>query len=203
MDPFYQDLTRQLQVWGYPIMLLLMIIEGPIVTIIASFLSSLGFFEWHIVYILSIFGDIVGDIIFYFIGFFGGRKILDKFKRKLRIKRSSIEYLENRFEKRGAKIIFYVKISTGLSLITFILAGTMKMKFLKFLQFSALGGIVWSGFLVALGYFFGGLAEEIEKYIKFAGWAILALAIFLFLFINFEKKKFIQGILDFLMRKKK
>lgn len=200
MDPSYENLITYLQVWGYPIMLLLMIAEGPIVTIIAAFLASLGFFEWHFVYILSVLGDIIGDIIFYFIGFFGGPKVLERFKKTLRIKKSSLKYLENSFKTKGAAIIFYVKISTGLSLITFVLAGTMKMKFSKFLQFSFLGGLVWSGFLVALGYFFGGLAEEIEKYIKFAGWIILSLAIFLFFFINFKKKKFIQSILDFFMK---
>ncbi len=202
MDPFYQELTQQLQFWGYPVMLLLMIAEGPVVTIIAAFLASLGFFEWPVVYILSVLGDIIGDVIFYFIGFFGGHPVLEKFKKKLKIKQSSIDFLKNRFKEKGAEIIFYVKISTGLSLITFILAGTMKMKFVKFLQFSFLGGLIWSGFLVALGYFFGGLAEQIEKYIKFAGWIILSLAILLFFFINFKKKKFIQEILDFFIKKK-
>jgi membrane-associated protein len=200
MDPSYENLISYLQFWGYPIMLLLMIIEGPIVTIIASFLASLGFFEWHLVYILSVFGDIIGDIVFYFIGFFGGPKVVEKFKKTLKIKESSLDYIRNSFQTKGAAIIFYVKISTGLSLITFVLAGTMKMKFSKFLQFSFLGGLVWSAFLVALGYFFGGLAEEIEKYIKFAGWIIFSLAILLFFFINFKKKKFIQNILDFFIK---
>lgn len=203
MELFYQDLIGQLQVWGYPVMLFLMIIEGPIVTIIAAFLASLGFFEWSIVYILSIFGDILGDVLFYFIGFFGGRKVLEKSKKKFNIKQPSIAYLENSFKERGAAIIFYVKLSTGLSFVTFVLAGAMKMKFTKFLQFSFLGGLFWSALLVGLGYFFGDLAGKIDHYIKFAGWIVFSLVLLLFLIINLKKKKLAQKISSFFIKRTK
>ncbi|MBT4251292.1 DedA family protein [bacterium] len=201
MNPAILELIQQLQVWGYPIMLFLMIAEGPITTIIAAFLASLGFFDWYVVYTLSVFGDVLGDIFWYFVGFLGGRPVLKKFRKKLGIKLSTIRYLENKFEESGSKIIFYVKLSTGLCLVTFILAGSAKMKFGKFLQFSILGGLVWSMFLVALGYFFGELAEEIEKYIQFAGWAILSLAFFVFAFINLKKKKDLQRVINLFNKK--
>ncbi len=199
----YTELIEQLQLWGYPIMLFLMVIEGPITTIIAAFLASMGFFEWQIVYIISILSDLIGDTIWYFIGFFGGRAILRKFRKKLRIKKSTIAYLENKFKTDGAKIIFYVKASTGLSLATFMLAGAMKMNFRRFIQFSFLGGLLWSGFLVVLGYFFGELAEEIEKYIKFAGWLIFSFAILILVFINLSKKKKTREIIRIFNKREK
>lgn len=184
-----QELAESLPSWGYPIMLLIMIVEGPIITIVASFLASLGIFNWIVVFLLSMAGDIIGDMLLYGIGFFGGKPILGKAQKILKIKSAIIEKLESRFNKSGAKIIFYVKTTTGLSWITFILAGTVRMPFRKFVLFSFLGGIIWSGFLVALGYFFGYAAEQIEHYIKFAGWIIFAVAILIFAYITSAKKK--------------
>lgn len=187
-----EELSKALPGWGYPIMLLLMIVEGPIVTMIAAFLASLGIFNWIIVFALSIAGDILGDIILYLIGFFGGRPMAQKTQKMLGVGSEMIEKLEKRFEKSGAKIVFYVKSTTGLCWLAFILAGTVRMSFRKFLLFSFLGGVFWSGFLVGLGYFFGFAAEQIDRYIKFAGWAIFAIAIFVLIYITAIKKKLLE-----------
>ena len=171
-------------------MLILMIIEGPIVTMTAAFLASLGIFNWFFVFAFSILGDMLGDVLLYLIGYFGGQPIAQKVIKFLKVKSSTVNNIENKFLKNGAQIIFYVKTTTGLSWVTFILAGTIKMPFKKFLLFSFLGGIIWSGMLVGLGYFFGYAAETIDKYIKFAGWAIFLAALFVMLYIvTFRKRR--------------
>lgn len=170
-------------------MLFLMIVEGPIATMTASFLASLGIFNWLFVFLLSILGDMVGDILLYGIGFYGGQPIAQRFIKFLKIKRSIVKNIENKFLRNGAQIIFYVKTTTGLSWVTFILAGTIKMPFKKFVLFSFLGGVIWSGMLVGLGYFFGYAAETIDKYIKFAGWMIFLVAFLLILYIVTIRKR--------------
>ncbi len=189
-----EGLSQTLPGWGYPIMLLLMILEGPVITMIAAFLASLGIFNWVVVFALSMAGDIMGDVILYLLGYFGGHPIVNRVQKILNIKRGMVEKLEERFEKNGAKIIFYVKSTTGLSWITFILAGTVRMPFRKFVLFSFFGGIIWSGLLVGLGYFFGYAAEQIEQYIKFAGWAIFASAMIVLIYITIIKKKRLQKL---------
>lgn len=183
------ELLRLVSLWGYPVMLLLMIIEGPITTLVAAFLASLGYFNIILVFFLSVLGDILGDIVLYAIGHWGGRKTLIKAEKILKIKASIVTRLEEKFARNGAKIIFAVKATTGLCWITFILAGVARMKFSQFLKFSFLGGLAWSGLLVTLGFFFGFAAAEIEQYIKYAGYVFLLLAVFSIIGINLYKKK--------------
>jgi membrane protein DedA with SNARE-associated domain len=89
-----------------------------------------------------------------------------------------------------------VKATTGLSYITFITAGTLKMRLSKFVKFSILGGLVWSSFLVMVGYFFGYAADRINEYIKYAGSIILAAALIFFIGLTLYKKRQTREILE-------
>ncbi len=173
----YQELLDLITFWGYPLMFLLMVVEGPIASLAGAFLASLGIFNIFIVLALSILGDILGDVLLYLAGYFGGIPALKKIEKLFRIKKSTLQEVENAFAKNGAKIIFSVKTTTGLCAITFILAGISKMSFKKFLFYSTIGGVVWSCFIVFLGYFFGHMAKEMDQYIQYTGWIVFALAV--------------------------
>jgi membrane protein DedA with SNARE-associated domain len=173
---------------GYPTMLILMIVEGPIATILAAFAASLGFFNIYLVFILSISGDIIGDIILFAIGYTGGAKALAKAEKILKIKPEIVVKLEKLFSLHGKKTIFAVKSTTGLCWITFIAAGTMRMKFQEFIFGSISGGIIWSSFLVVMGYFFGYAFLQINDYLKYAGIIIFAAAVIFFTLVTAYKK---------------
>ena len=154
------------------------------------------YFNIGIVFILSVSGDVIGDIILYHIGYFGGEKILPRVEKFLKISEKTVSRLKRKFHENSGKIIFYVKSTTGLSYITFITAGTLRMKLSKFVTYSILGGIVWSSFLVIIGYFFGYAADKISSYIKYAGIVIFVLAISTLVLVNLYKKKQAKIITD-------
>lgn len=195
------QVLQYIKTFGYPSLFLIMIIEGPVITIIGAFLASLGFFNIWIIFLLSILGDIVGDIILYALGYFGGSKILSHAERWLRINLVTMEKLRRLFTLHGKKTIFYVKSTTGLCWITFILAGSLKMDFKTFLRASFLGGIVWSGFLVFSGFFFGYAFEKINAYLKYAGILIAVLAIAFIFFMTLYKKHQSRKILENVLQK--
>lgn len=192
-----QEFIQQLPYWGYPLMFLLMIIEGTFITVVSAFLASLGFFDIFVVLFLSIIGDVISDIGLYLVGYFGGEKVINFVETK--IKHNGVPLsskLKEIFKQKGEKIIFFVKSTTGLCFTTFLLAGAIRMNFAKFLIFSVLGGIFWSSLLVTLGYFFGYAADQISQYIKYAGLAIFTFVILLILIITMvgrrRAKKFIK-----------
>jgi membrane protein DedA with SNARE-associated domain len=184
-----QEFMRLLPYWGYPAMFVLMILEGPFATMISAFLASQGLFNVGIVFVLSVTGDVVGDIILYCIGHFGGPKIIEKAQKFLKISGAVVEKLKAKFHANSERLIFLVKSTTGLSYITFITAGALRMRFLLFVKNSILGGIVWSAFLVVMGYFFGYAAERISQYIKYAGNAIFIAALVAVIIVGLIKRR--------------
>lgn len=183
-----QQIFDFLSHYGYWIMLPLMIIEGPIITIIASMLAKLGAFNVFIVFVLSVAGDMIGDIILYWIGYVFGMSFVRKIGKYMGITENLVLKMEKYFEKHGGKTIFTVKATTGLCWATFTAAGIVKMDFKKFIKYSFLGGLAWSGFLVAMGYFYGYMWTELKRYIEWAGWVAMALAMISISSVQLYKK---------------
>jgi membrane-associated protein len=188
MEQTGQFIFDFLKHYGYFAMLPLMIIEGPVVTIIAAMLASLGAFSWPMVLLFSILGDMIGDVLLYGAGYKWGMGFVHGFGRYLGITESLVLKMEKYFAKHGGKTILAVKSTTGLCWATFTAAGIAKMDFKKFVQNSFLGGVVWSGFLVSMGYFYGYLWKEMKQYISWVGWIIFAVAAVSFIAITFYKK---------------
>jgi len=195
MEQTGQDIFNFLSQYGYWVMLPLMIIEGPIASIISATLAAMGVFNIWVVFVFSILGDVLGDILFYLAGYKWGMSFVKNFGRHIGITEKMVLRMEEYFKKHGGKTIFAVKATTGICWATFTTAGIVKMDFGKFLKYSILGGIVWSGFLVSMGYFYGYLWREIGIYIKWAGWIVLVLTVFSIVLITLYKRKQAKNIL--------
>lgn len=173
-----------------------MILEGPVVTLLAAMMASLGAFNVWIVFLLSIAGDMIGDVLLYAAGYKYGIGFVRGFGRYMGITENLVNRMKKYFVRHGGKTIFAVKSTTGLCWATFVTAGIVKMDFKKFIKNSIYGGIVWSGFLVFMGYFYGYLWREIRDYIKYIGWIIFIVAIITFIVINIYKSRQAKKILE-------
>ncbi len=152
--------------YGYLIIFPLMIIEGPIVTIIASFLASLGAFNILIIYILGVAGNIIGDAIYYSIGKFGREKFLHKYGKYISVDEKKVEYIENHYKKHMLKTILIAKITEAPIIPALISAGIAKTNFKKFITICALAEIPKVAIIVSIGYFFGKFYTIIDSYFK-------------------------------------
>ncbi|MFZ2188894.1 MAG: DedA family protein [Candidatus Moraniibacteriota bacterium] len=196
MEQLGQNIFQFLHQYGYWLMVPLMILEGPVVTVIAAMLASLGAFNVFLVLLFSILGDIIGDVALYGLGYRFGMGFVRHIGKYMGITEKLVLRMQEYFKKHGGKTIFAVKSTTGLCWATFTAAGIAKMDFKKFLKNSFYGGIVWSGFLVAMGYFYGYLWREIKQYIQWIGWAVFAVAIVsiiaVTLYKNLQAKKLLR-----------
>lgn len=79
------------------------VVEGPIITVIGGFLSSLGLLNKFIAYAVVVVGDIVGDIMYYALGYYGRQRFVKRWGRFLGITFERVERLEKHFEKTAVK----------------------------------------------------------------------------------------------------
>jgi membrane protein DedA with SNARE-associated domain len=196
MEQTGQLIFSFLQHYGYFVMLPLMIVEGPVATIIAAMLASLGAFNVFVVLLFSILGDIIGDVILFGLGYHYGMGFVRRVGKYMGITEKLVMRMEKYFAAHGGKTIFAVKSTTGLCWATFVAAGIVKMDFKKFVRYSIMGGIIWSGFLVAMGYFYGYLWRELKFYIAQAGWIIFGVAIVSIVIINLYKMREAKELLE-------
>ena len=64
---------------SYPVIFLGMVIEGPTIIAAISFAATLGYFSLQTIFILAILGDLVGDCIWYSLGYFARKTIIKKY----------------------------------------------------------------------------------------------------------------------------
>lgn len=155
-----------LQVHGYFILLGLMFLEGPIVTYIAAFASSLGIFNAYSVWILSVFASTIFDLTWFFVGKYGGgtsvyRYFINKIGREKMMK------IETFLIDNPAKTVAVIKLTPTLPIPGLILCGAIKVPFKKFFFYSSLVVIAYSSLLVTLGYYSGIAFDTASKYIKY------------------------------------
>ena len=180
MPDFAHHLTRLLQSYTYPTLLLLVMLEslgiplpGEIALVTAAAYASLGTISIYIVIILGAIGAIVGGILGYWIGIKGGLPFVAHYGRYIGVKRTDIDRAHAFFEKNGAKTILFGRFIAVLRTWAAIIAGTACMSFTKFVTYNTIGSVIWAIVFGWLGYYFGRDLPLLETYISRASFGIL------------------------------
>ena len=175
---FGQDALMQWVInWGYWALFWGMVVEGPIITILGGFLTSLGYFNIYLVYLIIVLADLLGDWIAYAIGFFGRKKALIKLFSWLQIPEQKLLDLDKFFESHGGKSVFVSKFVAGAGSWTLISAGIARMDRWKFFKNSFVAAIIKSALYIGIGFFFGGLYHIIGRVMNTTGTIVTLLII--------------------------
>jgi len=166
--------------WRYGILFPLCVVEGPITTVIAGFFVSLGYFNFFLVYLIVVAGDIVGDLFYYSIGYWGVRRFAGKGKF-FGIKAERVYKFEKRFNENPGRIMLFGKWTQSIGAITLVAAGVSRVPIKTFLKFALIGTFPKSLLLLIIGYYFGQAYRQINNYFfysalsMFAAFALIAI----------------------------
>ena len=99
----------------------------------------------------------MGVVIWYCIGYLWGESFVSRFGKYVGINESHIATAKDLFKKYDQRILFSSKLTTGFGFAIPILftAGMTRMSFWVYMRANMLGQFLWSGGLIAIGYFFG------------------------------------------------
>jgi len=183
-----QQIILLLTAHKYLFLFPVVVVEGPIITVIAGFLSSLGFLNIFIAYAVIVVGDIVGDIMFYAIGYYGRQKFVNRWGRFLGITSERVERLEKHFEKHTGKTLIVVKLSQGIGAVVLVAAGIARVPFRKFVWYNFIPTLPKSLILILIGYYSGESYVKISSYLDYAAiGTVIAAVIFIVIYFMMRK----------------
>jgi membrane protein DedA with SNARE-associated domain len=143
----------------------LAVIEGPIVTVIAAYLASLGYMNVYAVFAVAVSADLVGDSILYSLGRFGYDLTRKRLPARLRIDAGQLAPIAEYFRLRGGRTLLVGKLTHAVGFIILFAAGVSRMPFLSFIWYNLLGTLPKSLFFVVIGFTIGYAYKEIDSYI--------------------------------------
>lgn len=156
-------------------------LPSEIVLPFVGFLAASGAVSYIGVLIASTIAGILGSLVCYYIGYFGGKPILDRIGDKVPSSRKSIFAAKNTFDKYDKISVMIARVLPLARTYISIPAGIARMNVFKFILFSSIGIIIWNTVLISLGYYLGSnwmMVEQLmKKYTLFIGILVLVLAV--------------------------
>ena len=188
---FLESLAGPLNSLNYWAVLLLVLVEsfgipvpGETILNAASVYAGAGRLNVVAVGLVGFVAAVAGDNIGFAIGHYGGRALVLRWGRYVRLTEERLDKAEAFFNHHGAWIITVARFIEGLRQANGIIAGTTGMRWLRFLAFNALGAALWVGTWVTLGYLAGSHIGTIYHYItQYSTYVLIVAAVVLAAYI--------------------
>lgn len=161
---------------------------------ICGFLLKLGALDILPVFLCLMAGDLISDIYWYYLGYYGGRPFLLKFGRFFGINDKTLKLVEKLYHRHYAWILFLSKLTMGFGFAVQIVAvaGMVKIPFKKYMAVNVLGQPIWTAILLSLGYFLGTFYETVNKGLE---WLFFGGTIVVLIFLVIGVMSYVRNVL--------
>src|SRR3989339_1235619 len=199
-----ENILRFFEAAGYWSVMILMALESMVAPVPseavmppAGFLIAKGTFTFTGVIFFSTLGSLIGSLISYYMGAWGGRPIVERFGKYLLLDKKALDTSEKFFKKRGDIRIFICRFIPVIRHLISIPAGMAKMNLIKFSIYTIIGAGIWNTFLAYVGYKLQDNWDSIVKW-EYRSWidigvivVVILVAIYYAykLYKNFKKEK--------------
>ncbi len=171
--------------YGYFILFPLAVIEGPMVAVVAGFLSFLGLMNIFIAYAIIMIGDVVGDSGYYMAGRWGG----NYFSRYFTKHAEKISKVKTYFETHQRKAIALSKLFHGIGITGLLAAGSLKIPYKRYITICFLTTAAQSVVLFAIGILFGHTYIQLNRYLNYYAAATIVVGLIMIFIIAIRKLK--------------
>lgn len=137
-------------------------IPSEIVLPLAGFEVSQGELAFILCVIAATAGSLVGALILYAIGLRGGRPLVLRYGRVLRVGEADLDRAERWFGRWGDWVVLGARVVPIARSLVSLPAGFARMPLLRFSLLTTLGSLVWNLILVGAGYQLGANWEDVS-----------------------------------------
>jgi membrane protein DedA with SNARE-associated domain len=162
---------------GWPGVVFLMAIESACIPFPSEIIMPLaGWFlveakghGWEYLLLAAFYGalgNLIGSLVAYYAGLWGGRPFLVKYGRWVLITPKEIDLADRWFAKYGEITVFLTRMMPVIRTFISVPAGIARMNVWRFSILSFLGALPWSFALAWVGYHLGENWEDISNYMR-------------------------------------
>jgi membrane protein DedA with SNARE-associated domain len=135
-------------------------------TVVIDGITHVGKYNLWLMGLAGAVGCLVGSIVAYWIGVWGGRPFVEKYGKYVLITKHDLDVADRFFQRWGQAAIFVSRLLPVVRTFISLPAGIARMNFLKFCIYSFLGSFPWCLALAWLGQILGKNWRVLENYFR-------------------------------------
>ena len=171
--PTLATVTQLISAYGLWLLLPFSVAEGPIITVIASYLAHQGLMPIVGVYIVCIAGDLIGDTLWYGLGRFAPDILPLRWQERFGITQGRKLALEDHFAQHGGRTLLFGKLTHSAGMPIMVASGLAKMPYGPYIWYNLLGTLPKTLLFCVIGYFLGAAYSSINVYMGRVSLALL------------------------------
>ena len=151
-----------IQSFGYAGVAFLMLAENlfppipsEVILPLTGFFVEQGVLVFLPVLIVATAGTLAGALVLYALGRWGGRGLILRYGRVLRVKEADLDRADEWFDRYGWAVVLFGRMVPGVRSLVSIPAGLSEMPLGRFVLLTALGSGVWNALLIGIGWLLG------------------------------------------------
>ncbi|MCP4230686.1 MAG: DedA family protein [bacterium] len=180
MIGFFEYILEPIGIWtmdvietmGYWGVVLLMAIESACIPLpseiimpFAGIIVAKGGMNLWMAGLAGAFGCLLGSIVAYAVGYWGGRPFVEKYGKYILISESELAWADRWFDKWGLWAVFISRLLPIIRTFISLPAGIGKVKFIPFCILSFVGSFPWCLGLAYVGLILGENSDIVLKYL--------------------------------------
>lgn len=191
-----QTFLSAIPIYKYGLIFLLVMIEGPFITMLVGWVIFLGYLNPLLAYGMVVCADLISDCIYFGIGWWGRNKKISKLNTYIKASSGRLQKIEALLHRHSGKTIIIAKLTHVAGVPFLIAAGLARIRFSKFLAYDFIATIPKSLAFILLGYYFGLATSQVNHYLEYSTIvASLCIAVLLLVYLRLGKyvdKKFAE-----------
>ena len=157
---------------GYVGLALLLVIENlfppipsEVVLPLAGFFVGRGDFTFWGALLAATIGATAGALVLYGLGRWGGRALVLRYGRWLRVSEEDLDRADGWFARHGDLLVLGARVVPGARSVVSIPAGTSRMPLRRFTVLTIVGSAVWNAVLIGAGVILGANWNRVSGWV--------------------------------------
>jgi membrane protein DedA with SNARE-associated domain len=196
--------TSVIETLGYPGLTVLVALENifppipsELILPLAGFLTGQNRFSFPLVLVATTLGSLLGALLLYGIGMVAGqrgvRRLFERYGHLALLTPDDLSRAERWFDRYGPVAVFIGRLIPVVRSLVSIPAGYRRMPVGQFLLLTGFGSVLWNGALVSLGWILGENWHQVEDYVGWLQYLVIAALVFLILRFVWKRRGRVLG----------